>query len=98
MPRIHTDVRLDQATAEFGPYVDSYWRDFDHDPVYAAFVQAWYIASVPLWRRGQEVHTAGNLLGISNHCAAPSAEVAGFFQDVTLSMFDTPMTEVEEVA
>lgn len=35
MPRIHTDVRLDQATAEFGPYVDSYWRDFDHDPVYA---------------------------------------------------------------
>ena len=31
MPRIHTDVRLDQATAEFGPYVDSYWRDFDHD-------------------------------------------------------------------
>ena len=55
MPRIHTDVRLDQATAEFGPYVDSYWRDFDHDPVYAAFVQACYIDQ------------AENLLGISNH-------------------------------
>lgn len=86
MPRIQTAMTLDQATAEFGPYVDSYWRDCDSDPVYAAFVQAWFIDQ------------AGNLLGISNWCSAPSAEVAGFFQDVTLSMFDTPMTEVEEVA
>lgn len=86
MPRIQTDVRLDQATAEFGPYVDSYWRDYDSDPVYAAFVQAWYIDQT------------GNLLGISNHCTAPTAEVAGFFQDVVMGMFDAPMAEVEEVA
>ena len=86
MPRIQTDVRLDQATAEFGPYVDSYWRDCDSDPVYAAFVQAWFIDQV------------GNLIGISNWCAAPNAEVAGFFQDVTLAMFDSPMAETEEVA
>ncbi len=86
MSRIHIDMRLDEATAEFGPYVDSYWRDCDSDPVYAAFVQAWYIDQ------------AGSLVGISNHCAAPNAEVAGFFQDVTFSMFDTPMTDVEEVA
>ena len=65
MPRFHTDMRLDEATAEFGPYVDSYWRDFDRDPVYAAFVQAWFIDQ------------AGNLIGISNHCAAPNAEVPG---------------------
>lgn len=86
MPRVHTDMRLDQATAEFGPYVDSYWRDFDSDPVYAAFVQAWFIDQ------------AGSLVGISNWCCAPNAEVAGFFQDVTMAMFDSPMAETEEVA
>ena len=73
---------LHDACREFAPYLDSYWRDYESDECYAAFVGVVYMSQ------------DGSVVGTSYHCSAPTDEAAALFQDYTLAQTGSLMQVV----